>query len=136
MYHVDHKTKMRSKGKALMLQPLLFQLVLFGRVALVSPGWVGVPGAREGGQAAAHSSSAARQSSRICPWHRAEQHSYKSLAAAEGGVGREKQNNIVSFWQFAENIFVEVKGLVVASILLLTAVPWGNEEDKIARTEG
>jgi len=67
----------------------------------------------------------------------AEQSSTSTNPRQLGGK-REKHNNtrIVSSSQFAENIFWEVKGLVVVSVLLLTAVPWGNEEDEIERTEG
>lgn len=69
-------------------------------------------------------------------WGRAEQHPYESLAA--GRVeGRSTKICILSALGNLLNMFFgEAKGLMVGSILLLRAVPWGNEEDRIARTEG
>ena len=152
MCRVYRKTKMCSKGKALLLQPLLFQLVRFSRVALGrggrpwgEGGWPGSSPQCSPAQQHCLSQVQLLQHLRICPRQRAGApgHLGQSGAApvqipgSSGGAGEKHKNmRVVSPWQFAENIFWEVKGLVVVSILLLTAMPWGNEEDRIARTEG
>lgn len=67
---------------------------------------------------------------------RAEQHPYKALAVGEV-EGRSRKMCILSaLGNLLKILFWEVRGLVVVSILLLTAVPLGNGENKIGRTEG
>lgn len=115
---------------------------------------MGVPRAREGGGEQQFSTTTEQQlpgrdavtaALRICPRHRAGAagHLGQSRAAhaqIPGSGGLEEGSRKIGILSVLGNLlkifFWEVKGLVVVSILLLTAVPWGNEEDKIAGTEG
>lgn len=85
---------------------------------------------------------ALQQHSRVVRWARAGQGKVgrcRSCPQHGAGGGRAEHRAAAVSWgnaQRAGSMVWEVNGLVVVSLLLLTAVPWGSEENSIAGTEG